>query len=354
VARILIVEDDDSIRSNIVRMLKLEGHQALSANNGREALDLARTAAPDLVLSDVNMPEMDGFALLAALRADSQLASVPIVMLTALDDRQSMRRGMNLGADDYISKPFTRAELLEAVAAQLGKANQREAAASARLRAEEDRLRQLFAGALTGKTIVGEPFARSRPTGVAGESHEATVLICEIQNFTALSGKLAAPEISELLSQVFERASSAAARFSSQHVRFLGDSMLAAFWNEPTDAHGYHAERALRAALEMDVASQEFAERLAARYASRSLPAFSMLLTAASSNLFVCQLDTTQAGEVTVLGEARNRPRCYKRGAGPTPAAQRWAPPLLSKCWAWPQVVPRPAPRWTLLRPKHR
>lgn len=285
-------------------MLKLEGHQALSAVNGREALELARTAPPDLVLTDANMPEMDGFALLQALRADTTLASVPIVMLTALDDRQNMRRGMTLGADDYISKPFTRAELLEAVAAQLGKANQRELAASARLRAEEERLRQMFAGALTGKTIVGEPLSRSRPMGVTGESHEATVLICEIQNFASISGKLAAPEISELLSQFFERASAASARYTSQYVRFMGDNMVAAFWNDPADRHDQHAERALRAALEIQTASSEFAVRLSARYASRSLPNFSVLVALASANLFVCQLDTTQAGEVTVLGEA--------------------------------------------------
>jgi serine/threonine-protein kinase PpkA len=304
VSRILIVEDDDSIRSNIVRILKLEGHQALSATNGREALELARTAIPDLVLSDVNMPEMDGFALLGALRADAALASVPVVMLTALDDRQNFRRGMTLGADDYLTKPFTRMELLDAVSAQLNKAEKREVAAQIRLRKEEEKLREVFAGALTGKTVATHPFARSRPSGVAGESHDATVLLCEIQQFTTLTGKLAAAEISEVLSVFFERASAAVANYRVTHVRFLGDTMLAAFWNDANEPFGRHAENGARAALAVRDVAGEFSAWMNSRYPGRPLPNFGVSVAVASANLFVCQLDTTQAGEVTVLGEA--------------------------------------------------
>jgi serine/threonine-protein kinase PpkA len=319
VARIIIVEDDDSIRSNIVRMLKLEGHHALSATNGREALALALTALPDLVLTDVNMPEMDGFGLLEALRADAALASVPVVMLTALDDRQNFRRGMTLGADDYLTKPFTRLELLDAVTAQLEKANKREVAANARLRKEEEKLREVFAGALTGKAVAGHPFTRSRPSGIAGESHDATVLLCEIQNFTTLTGKLAAAEISEVLSGFFERTSRAVSRFNAQHVRFLGDTMLAAFWNEPHEPFGRHAESGTRAALVIRDVATEFSIWMNTRYPGRPLPNFAVSVSVASASLFVCQLDTTQAGEVTVLGEAMeqvNSLRNDSRGLG--------------------------------------
>jgi CheY-like chemotaxis protein len=76
---------------------------------------------PDVVISDVSMPEMDGFELLEAIRGDRALAAMPVMLLTALDDRASMRRGMTAGADDYLAKPFTRVELLDALQGLLKK-----------------------------------------------------------------------------------------------------------------------------------------------------------------------------------------------------------------------------------------
>ena len=94
---ILIVEDDDAIRNNITRLLKLEGFDIVSATNGREGLDRLRQVPADVVISDVSMPGMDGFELLEAIRADRTLAALPVMLLTALDDRASMRRGMTAG-----------------------------------------------------------------------------------------------------------------------------------------------------------------------------------------------------------------------------------------------------------------
>jgi CheY-like chemotaxis protein len=303
VARILIVEDDDSIRSNIARMLKLEGHQTLLATNGREGLELARTATPDLILSDVSMPEMDGFAMLEALRAQTALASVPVLMLTALDDRASFRRGMTLGADDYLSKPFTRAELLEAVDAQIDKAEKRERSASSRLREQEEKLRQFFAEALTGKAH-SEPLFRSRPGGqVGGETHDATVLVSEIHDFGSLTEKLSGAEITEMLSGFFERASAPVLAQRGRHLKFVGDTMIANFWNDDGDAYESHAARAVQSALAIEKAAVAFQEWLAGRYASRSLPAFKVTLVLASGTMTVCNLDSLH-GEVTVIGDA--------------------------------------------------
>ncbi|HSI51913.1 MAG TPA: response regulator, partial [Ideonella sp.] len=83
--QILIVEDDDAIRNNITRLLKLEGYDIVSAINGRLGLERAREVRPDVVISDVSMPEMDGFELLEAIRADRELAATSVMLLTALD-----------------------------------------------------------------------------------------------------------------------------------------------------------------------------------------------------------------------------------------------------------------------------
>ena len=104
---VLVVEDDDDIRANITRLLKLEGYTIVSAANGHEALQRMRQVQCDVVISDVNMPGMGGLELLDAIRADKARATTPVMLLTALDDRASMRRGMASGADDYLAKPGT-------------------------------------------------------------------------------------------------------------------------------------------------------------------------------------------------------------------------------------------------------
>lgn len=117
--RILVAEDETAIRNNIVSLLRMEGFEVLEASNGRIAMAMALEHLPELVLSDVMMPELDGLGLLELLRANPLTASIPLIFLSARTERADRRRGMNLGADDYLGKPFTRDELLEAVGARL-------------------------------------------------------------------------------------------------------------------------------------------------------------------------------------------------------------------------------------------
>ncbi len=117
--KILVIEDEAPLRNNLAMMLRVEGYQVLSAENGQVGLDLARSDKPDLILSDVMMPVLDGHGVLRALRETPQTASIPFVFLTALADRSDFRTGMNLGADDYLVKPFSRDEVLETVQARL-------------------------------------------------------------------------------------------------------------------------------------------------------------------------------------------------------------------------------------------
>jgi diguanylate cyclase len=127
--KILIAEDEPSLRENLQWMLELEGYQVTAACNGAEALGRAQKERPDLLLTDVMMPEMDGYGLIQALREDPRLATVPIIMLTAKADRVDVRSAMNLGADDYLTKPCRREELLEAIQARLVRSSNLEQAA---------------------------------------------------------------------------------------------------------------------------------------------------------------------------------------------------------------------------------
>ncbi|KAI9134072.1 EAL domain-containing response regulator [Acaryochloris sp. CCMEE 5410] len=119
--KILIIEDEPQIRDIIQEILECEGYRTLEADNGLTGLQLAQQSPPDLIVCDVMMPELDGFDVLKGLRANPGIGSIPMIFLTAKTDRASVRKGMNLGADDYITKPFTHLELLSAIDARLKK-----------------------------------------------------------------------------------------------------------------------------------------------------------------------------------------------------------------------------------------
>ena len=120
-AKILLIEDEASVRENILDLLEAEGFETITAVNGKVGIDLALSQAPDLILCDLMMPEVDGYGVLQKLRQEAISTTIPFIFLTAKSTRMDFRQGMNLGADDYLTKPFTRAELLEAINSRLDK-----------------------------------------------------------------------------------------------------------------------------------------------------------------------------------------------------------------------------------------
>lgn len=122
--KILVIEDEPEMRRNLATILKLEKFTALAAENGRVGLDLARKEKPDLILCDIMMPELDGHEVVQALRHEPALASIPFIFLTAKGEKSDLRSGMELGADDYLTKPVSKADLLGAIRARLRRAEQ--------------------------------------------------------------------------------------------------------------------------------------------------------------------------------------------------------------------------------------
>jgi DNA-binding NarL/FixJ family response regulator len=117
--KILVIEDEPEMRRNIMALLRYHDYQPLEAENGRKGVALARRERPDLVLCDVMMPELDGHGVLQALQQDAALALIPFIFLTAKGEKDDLRSGMNLGADDYLTKPVANAELVRAIEARL-------------------------------------------------------------------------------------------------------------------------------------------------------------------------------------------------------------------------------------------
>jgi signal transduction histidine kinase len=121
-ATILVVEDDTSTREMIVFLLEGEGYRVLSAEHAMAALTLLESKRPDLIVSDINMPGMDGFEFCRQVRAQTQLSQIPFLFLSARAQRIDIRRGMGLGADDYLTKPFETEDLLSAIEIRLTRA----------------------------------------------------------------------------------------------------------------------------------------------------------------------------------------------------------------------------------------
>lgn len=139
-SRILVVEDNDLLRDQIVQALEMEGYAVASAADGRQGLMLAAESTPALIVSDITMPGMDGHEMLRALRRADEGAATPVVFLSARVARSDIRAGMELGADDYLTKPFEMQELLNAVEARLRRRNETEVLANRPLLEERGRM----------------------------------------------------------------------------------------------------------------------------------------------------------------------------------------------------------------------
>ncbi|WP_414664579.1 response regulator [Horticoccus sp. 23ND18S-11] len=147
--RILVIDDDARLREQYIELLRLEGYQVSEARNGREGIEKARKEPPDLVLCDITMPEMNGHRVLETLRNEPRTAHLPFVFLTGWSEQEDIRTGMNLGADDYLTKPVVPDELVAAIRARLRRSEKVAPAAPTRSGTGDAKPQQLEALGLT-------------------------------------------------------------------------------------------------------------------------------------------------------------------------------------------------------------
>ena len=118
---VLIIEDNQDVRENMAELLELENYKVNTAEDGEKGVEMARLLKPDIIICDIMMPKLNGYDVLLRLREDKTTASIPFVFLTAKTERIDVRKGMNLGADDYLIKPFEESELIAVIASRLKK-----------------------------------------------------------------------------------------------------------------------------------------------------------------------------------------------------------------------------------------
>lgn len=131
--RILVVEDEIAVLENIVELLQDYNYEVIFTNHGKEATKLAKESSPDLIICDIMMPEVNGFEVLLKLQEDEKTRTIPFIFLTAKADKEDIRHGMDLGADDYLTKPFTPDQLFKAIDSRLKKRESQDELAERRL-----------------------------------------------------------------------------------------------------------------------------------------------------------------------------------------------------------------------------
>lgn len=119
--KILLIEDDVTVRENTAELLELSNYEVVTASNGRLGVDKAKSTLPDIIVCDIMMPEMDGYGVLQELAKSTETANIPFIFLSAKTEHKDIRKGMDLGADDYLTKPFEEEDLLSAIESRLAK-----------------------------------------------------------------------------------------------------------------------------------------------------------------------------------------------------------------------------------------
>jgi adenylate cyclase len=254
-ARILIVDDEPFNVDYLEQELEDLDYDTISAANGREALERVAAEAPDVILLDIMMPEMDGFQVLRHLKADRIWRDIPVIVISALDDMDSVVKGIQLGAEDYLPKPFNPTLLKARIEAGLERKRWRDQEEKYLkiIQAEREKSERLLLNMLPG------PIAERLKQGesiIADSFAEVSVLFSDIVEFTPLTTQMAPTELVILLNELFSMFDELVKQHSLEKIRAIGDEFVVA-GGLPTPRPD-HAEAVADFALAMQRGLAEF------------------------------------------------------------------------------------------------
>ena len=232
--RLLIVDDNKVNRILLGRGLEADGHKVETAENGKQALEKLRVGSYDLVLLDIEMPEMNGYEVLERCLQDDELRNIPIIMTSSLDEIASVVKCVELGAEDYLNKPVNPILLRARVNASLEKK---------RLRDQQRKLIRTFATKEVAEELLKSGFS------LGGSYVTASVMFTDIRSFTTITESRSPGEIIDMLNDYFALMFEAITGHGGTVNQMIGDGLMAMF-GAPV-YHEDHRERAVRAALEM-------------------------------------------------------------------------------------------------------
>lgn len=279
---LLVVDDNRVNRLLVTRTLEQLGHRVTFAENGRQALEALRGRAADLVLLDIEMPEMNGYETLAALQADPKLRDIPVVMMSSVDEVDSVARCIEMGAEDYLFKPVNPVLLRARVAASLEKK---------RLRDQHRELFRKFATAEVAEELMSSGFA------LGGKHVDATVMFSDIRGFTSLAESLSPAETIEMLNTYYTLMFDAIESQSGVINQIVGDGLMALFGAPvPREDHRSHA---VQAAIDM----LDLVAGLEREQASRGKPVIKIGIGIASGQVIAGYTGTERRVTYTCVGD---------------------------------------------------
>jgi len=285
IARLLVVDDNKVNRLLLTRNLDLMGHRVSAAENGRLALDTMRRDAFDLVLLDIEMPEMDGFQVLEQIRADLSLRDVPVIVTSSLEGLDNVVRCIELGAEDYLTKPVNAVLLKARVRASLEKK---------RLRDQQKALMRRFATPEVAQDLQQSGFA------LGGKRVRATVMFSDIRGFTSIAESQPPEETIELLNTYYTLMFDAIGEHGGIVSHIAGDGLMAIF-GAPLPLPG-HCDAAVRTALDMIEMMMLFnVERSAA-----GKPEIRIGIGIASGDMVAGYAGTNERATYTCIGDTVN------------------------------------------------
>jgi len=255
---LLLADDDEANRDLIRRRLEKLGYRITTCGDGQQALKLAREIAPDIVLLDMLMPILDGREVLVRMKSDEMLLHLPVIMISALDEVEGIARCIELGAEDYLAKPFNPVLLRSRIGAALEKKRLRDVEQIYLRQIEEERARsdRLLLN------ILPQPIADRLKNG---ESHivnafdEVTVMFADLVGFTPLSTQIPPTMVVRLLDQIFSAFDELADRHGLEKIKTIGDAYMAAA-GLPFP-HNDHAAATVSMALEMHETVKKFSHQ---------------------------------------------------------------------------------------------
>jgi class 3 adenylate cyclase/CheY-like chemotaxis protein len=226
-SRILVVDDNASNRELLKRRLERQGHDVVIAEGGAQALAMTKEASVDLILLDLLMPDVSGFDVLSALKADPARRDIPVIMISALNEIDSIVRCIETGADDYLAKPFDPVLLRARIGSSLERKRlrDRERETLAALRLEKERSEQLLLNILPAPIVER---LKGGETVIADHLNNVTILFSDFVGFTELSSRLSAQQLVGVLGQVFSAFDALALRFGVEKIKTIGDAYMVA------------------------------------------------------------------------------------------------------------------------------
>jgi adenylate cyclase len=255
---LLLADDDEATRDLLRRRLEKLGYRVTACGDGREALKLAGECGPDLVLLDMLMPVLRGDEVLARIKSDAMLRHLPVIMISGLDQMEGIARCIELGAEDYLTKPFNPVVLRARVGATLEKKRLRDVEQIYLRQIEEERARS--DGLLLN--ILPKPIAdrlRSGESHIVNSFDEVTVMFADLVGFSTLSTKIAPTKLVRFLDRIFSAFDELADRHGIEKIKTIGDAYMAVA-GLPLPHHN-HASAAARMALEMHEIIEKFSRQ---------------------------------------------------------------------------------------------